>query len=54
MMKDYKYFTSIQYLPKASFDFSCSIQKIKFKTNIDIINYIIYLADITNKDNIIY
>ena len=54
MTKDCKYLTSTQNLPEASFDFSCSAQKVKFTADIDIISYVICLADATNRGNIMH
>ena len=54
MTKDRKYLTSTQNLSEASFDFSRSAQKVKFTADIDIISYVICLADTTNKGNIMH
>ncbi len=47
-----KCLTSIQNLPKAFFDLSCLVQKVKFLPDNDTFSYVICLANTTNKANI--
>lgn len=46
MTKDYKYLTSIQNLLEMSFNLFCTIQKVKFTTNINIIQLDIFMKSL--------
>ena len=54
MTKDCGNLTPTQHLPETSFDLTRSAQKVKFTADIDIISYVICLADTTNKGNIMH